>query len=50
MRKKIRLSRKALKGDSEQEDFRAWRQQQSADQKRSTATLGDLFAAKLKQR
>jgi small subunit ribosomal protein S1 len=50
MRKKIRLSRKALKGDSEQEDFRAWRQQQSADQKRSTATFGDLFAAKLKQR
>jgi len=50
MRKKIRLSRKALKGDSEAEDFRAWRQQQTADEKRGTATLGDLFAKQLQRR
>jgi small subunit ribosomal protein S1 len=50
MRKKIRLSRKALKGDSEAEDFRTWRQQQTADQKRGTATLGDLFAKQLQRR
>ena len=50
MRKKIRLSRKALRGDSEAEEFRTYRTQQTAEQKRSTPTLGDLFAAQLKQR
>ena len=50
MRKKIRLSRKALKGDSEAEEFRTYRQQQTVEDKRGTPTLGDLFAAQLKRR
>lgn len=49
-RKRIRLSRKALRGDSEAEDFRQFRAAQESAQGRGNVTLGDLFAAKLKQR
>ncbi len=46
-RKRIRLSRKALKGDSEAEDFRNYKTKQASESK--GVTLGDLFASQLRR-
>jgi ribosomal protein S1 len=47
-RKRIRLSQKALKGESEAADYREYKSRVQADTRRSV-TLGDLFAAQLKR-
>ena len=49
-RRRIRLSRKALKGESEADDFRQYRQREQVVPERQGVTLGDLFAQQLKRR
>ena len=48
-RKRIRLSQKALKGESEAADYREYKAREQSGGVKQSVTFGDLFAAKFKR-